>query len=125
MPIPDKGRDVDAVISDLQAKRANDVRWQDGRAFGMVYNGGPEAHEAAERAAALDAALRAEGLAGCAYDGGFFVTLDGGADPFATCERLQQHDVFVVPMPEGLRVGICAMKASDAPRFAAAYRASR
>ena len=79
----------------------------------------------AERAQALDAALKGEGLAGCAYDGGFFVTLDGGADPFATCERLQQRDVFVVPMPEGLRVGICAMKASDAPRFAAAYRASR
>jgi glutamate/tyrosine decarboxylase-like PLP-dependent enzyme len=53
VPIPDKGRDVDAVISDLQVKRAKDVRWQDGRAFGMVYNGGPEAHEAAERAAAL------------------------------------------------------------------------
>lgn len=75
----------------------------------------------AERAAALDAALKAEGFPGCAYDGGFFVTLDGGADPFATGERLQAHDVFVIPMPEGLRVGICAMKAADAGRFAAAY----
>jgi aromatic-amino-acid transaminase len=78
----------------------------------------------AQRAAAVDAALKAEGFPGAAYDGGFFVTLDGGADPAATCERMQAHDVFVVPMPEGLRVGICAMKAADAPRFAAAYAAS-
>lgn len=78
----------------------------------------------ARRAAALDVALREQGLPGCAYDGGFFVTLDGGADPFATCERLQAHDVFVIPMPEGLRVGICAMRESDAATFAAAYRAS-
>lgn len=78
----------------------------------------------ARRAAALDAALREQGLAGCAYDGGFFVTLDGGADPFATCERMQAHDVFVIPMPEGLRVGICAMREADAGKFAAAYRAS-
>jgi aspartate/tyrosine/aromatic aminotransferase len=78
----------------------------------------------ARRAAALDAALKAEGLPGCAYDGGFFVTLDGGADAFATCERMQTRDVFVIPMPEGLRVGICAMRETDVARFAAAYRAS-
>ncbi|AMW03703.1 pyridoxal phosphate-dependent aminotransferase [Gemmatimonas phototrophica] len=78
----------------------------------------------AKRAAAVDAALKAEGFPGAAYDGGFFVTLDGGANPSATCDRMQQHDVFVVPLPEGLRVGICAMKAADAPRFAAAYAAS-
>jgi aspartate/tyrosine/aromatic aminotransferase len=78
----------------------------------------------AARANALDAALKAEGLPGCAYDGGFFVTLDGGADPFATCEKMQAHDVFVIPLPEGLRVGICAMRAADAGKFAAAYKAS-
>jgi aromatic-amino-acid transaminase len=77
-----------------------------------------------QRAAALDAALRAHGLPGCAYDGGFFVTLDGGADPFATCERMQARDVFVIPMPEGLRVGICAMREADAARFAVAYSGS-
>lgn len=48
-----KGRAVDDVIADLQAKRDHDVRWQDGRAFGMVYDGGPGVHEAAERAAML------------------------------------------------------------------------
>jgi aspartate/tyrosine/aromatic aminotransferase len=78
----------------------------------------------AERATAVDAALKAEGFPGAAYDGGFFVTLDGGANPTATCERMQAHDVFVVPMPEGLRVGICAMKAADAGKFAAAYAAA-
>jgi aromatic-amino-acid transaminase len=78
----------------------------------------------ATRATALDAALRAQGLAGCAYDGGFFVTLDGGADPDATCEKMQAHDVFVIPLPEGLRVGICAMREADVSKFAAAYKAS-
>ncbi len=53
MPLSKTGRPVDEVIAELQAKRAGDVRWQDGRAFGMVYNGGPVVHEVAERAAAL------------------------------------------------------------------------
>ncbi|MFY7921315.1 MAG: pyridoxal phosphate-dependent aminotransferase [Gemmatimonas sp.] len=78
----------------------------------------------AERATAVDAALKAEGFPGAAYDGGFFVTLDGGASPTVTGERMQAHDVFVVPMPEGLRVGICAMRAADAGRFAGAYAAA-
>lgn len=78
----------------------------------------------ATRATALDAALKAEGFPGAAYDGGFFVTLDGGADPTATCERMQAHDVFVIPMPEGLRVGISAMNAADAGKFATAYAAA-
>ncbi|MEZ5167746.1 MAG: hypothetical protein R2695_15140 [Acidimicrobiales bacterium] len=47
------GRPVDDVIADLEAKRHGDVRWADGRAFGMVYDGGPGVHEAAERAARL------------------------------------------------------------------------
>jgi sphinganine-1-phosphate aldolase len=48
-----EGRPVDDVIADLRAKREHDVRWQDGRAFGMVYDGGPGVHEVAERAAML------------------------------------------------------------------------
>jgi glutamate/tyrosine decarboxylase-like PLP-dependent enzyme len=47
------GRPVDDVISDLLEKRRGDVRWEDGRTFGMVYDGGPGVKEAAERAAAL------------------------------------------------------------------------
>jgi glutamate/tyrosine decarboxylase-like PLP-dependent enzyme len=50
---PQKGRSVDEVIGELRAKRADDVKWSEGRAFGMVYNGGPSVHEVAERAAAL------------------------------------------------------------------------
>ncbi len=50
---PTSGRPVDEVIADLKRKRENDVRWQDGKAFGMVYNGGPSVHEVAEKAAAL------------------------------------------------------------------------
>lgn len=76
-----------------------------------------------ERANAIDAALKAEGQAGATWYGGFFVTLDAD-DGFAIAERLKEYDVFVVPMKTGLRVGICAMQASDAPRFAAAYSAA-
>jgi glutamate/tyrosine decarboxylase-like PLP-dependent enzyme len=47
------GRPVDEVIADLSAKRVNDVKWEEGRAFGMVYDGGPGVHEVAEKAAAL------------------------------------------------------------------------
>ena len=35
----------DEVLAALAAKRGRDVRWQDGRTFGMVYDAGPEAHE--------------------------------------------------------------------------------
>ncbi len=47
------GRSVEEVIADLEAKRVDDVKWSDGRAFGMVYDGGPGVHEVAEKAAAL------------------------------------------------------------------------
>jgi aspartate/tyrosine/aromatic aminotransferase len=73
------------------------------------------------RAMALHQALKAHQLPGVTWQGGFFVTLDA-ADPRAVCDRLKEEGVFVVPMPEGLRVGICGMKAVDAPRFAAAYK---
>lgn len=48
-----QGRPVDDVIADLTAKRSGDVRWSDGKTFGMVYDGGPSVHEVAERAARL------------------------------------------------------------------------
>lgn len=77
----------------------------------------------AERANAVDTALIAEGLAGAAWDGGFFVTLPT-PDSAAASSRLMQEGVFVVPIPEAVRVGICGLRASDAPRFAAAMRVS-
>lgn len=51
--LPQAGRPVDDVIADLEDKRSDDVRWEDGRTFGMIYDGGPGVREAAERAAAL------------------------------------------------------------------------
>ena len=77
----------------------------------------------AARADALDAALKAEGLPGAPWQGGFFVTLEV-PEPELVCERLQAHGVFVVPIPEGLRVGVCGLKTADAPRFAKALRES-
>jgi glutamate/tyrosine decarboxylase-like PLP-dependent enzyme len=43
----------DDVLSALVAKRAHDARWQDGRTFGMVYDGGADVHEVAQAAALL------------------------------------------------------------------------
>lgn len=48
-----QGRSVEAVIAELESKRQDDVKWSEGRAFGMVYDGGPSVHEVAERAARL------------------------------------------------------------------------
>src|SRR4051812_42052803 len=53
MRLPQQGLDKDAIIDALTAKRANDVRWQEGRTFGMVYDAGPSVHEVAEAAALL------------------------------------------------------------------------
>lgn len=50
---PERGRPTDAVLDDLAAKRAGDVRWRDGRTFGLVFNGGPDVHAVAERAAVM------------------------------------------------------------------------
>ena len=74
-----------------------------------------------QRATALDVALRNEGLAGAPWQGGFFITIET-AEPYTVCDRLQEHGVFVVPMPEGLRVGVCSLRVQDAPKFAQAVR---
>ncbi len=75
----------------------------------------------AARASALDAALGAEGLETLHWQGGFFV-MAPAADPDAACERLKGEGVFTVPLPEGLRVGLCGLRAAEAPRFAQALR---
>ena len=51
--LPQRGRPVGEVIAELERKRSGDARWEDGRTFGMVYDGGPSVREAAERAALL------------------------------------------------------------------------
>jgi aspartate/tyrosine/aromatic aminotransferase len=71
------------------------------------------------RAKALDAALKAEGLAGSPWTGGFFIALRA-EDPAAVCASLKEQGVYVVPLPDGLRVGICGLPAAQAPRFAKA-----
>lgn len=53
MTFPERGRPADEVLAALEAKRARDVKWREGKAFGMIYDGGPGVHEVAERAAAL------------------------------------------------------------------------
>src|SRR5262245_66074420 len=53
MGLSDHGLSASEVVAALTAKRARDARWQDGRTFGMVYDGGPEVHEVAEATAAL------------------------------------------------------------------------
>jgi sphinganine-1-phosphate aldolase len=52
-PFTQHGRPVADVIADLVALRADDVRWKDGRTFGLVYDGGPSVHAVAEAAATL------------------------------------------------------------------------
>ena len=73
------------------------------------------------RADALDAALHAAGLGGAPWDGGFFVTLPM-ADAAGVSHRLMDDGVYVVPMRDGVRVGICGLTVADSDRFADAVR---
>lgn len=41
------------IVAALTTKRARDARWQDGRTFGMVFDGGDEVREVAEAVAAM------------------------------------------------------------------------
>jgi glutamate/tyrosine decarboxylase-like PLP-dependent enzyme len=41
------------VLRELEELRARDARWQDGKTFGMVYDGGSELHEVVEAVASL------------------------------------------------------------------------
>ncbi len=42
---------ADQVLAELEAKRHDDVRWDEGRTFGLVFDGGAEVRDVAERAA--------------------------------------------------------------------------
>ena len=50
---PDRGRPSDDVLAELAGKRTDDVRWRDGRTFGLVFDGGPSVHAVAEQAAVM------------------------------------------------------------------------
>src|SRR6476620_9411121 len=43
----------DAILEALAGKRARDARWQEGRTFGLVFDGGQEVHDVAEAAAVM------------------------------------------------------------------------
>ena len=75
----------------------------------------------AARAMALDEALASEGMKPVHWTGGFFVCVPV-ADPEATCRRMKAEGVFTVPLPEGLRVGLCGMRAAEAPRLVQTLR---
>jgi glutamate/tyrosine decarboxylase-like PLP-dependent enzyme len=53
VPLPDAGWTRAEIVETLTALRADDARWQDGKTFGMVYDGGPEVHEVVEDVAKL------------------------------------------------------------------------
>ena len=53
MSLPERGRDHDEILEQLETLRADDAKWRDGRTFGLVYDGGPEVHAIAESAAAM------------------------------------------------------------------------
>ncbi|MDG1876091.1 MAG: aspartate aminotransferase family protein [Acidimicrobiales bacterium] len=53
MSLPERGREHDEILGQLETLRANDAKWRDGRTFGLVYDGGPEVHAIAEAAASM------------------------------------------------------------------------
>ena len=75
----------------------------------------------AARAQALDVALESEHMQPLHWQGGFFVAVPA-KDPEAVCGRLMAEGVFTVPLPEGLRVGLCGMNTTEAPRLARTLR---
>jgi glutamate/tyrosine decarboxylase-like PLP-dependent enzyme len=53
MRLPDDGLNDDEIIAALTAKRARDARWQDGRTFGLVFDGGPDVRAIADEVATM------------------------------------------------------------------------
>ena len=53
MTLPEHGMSKAEVVAALESARAGDVRWQEGRTFGMVYDAGPEARDVAHVAAEM------------------------------------------------------------------------
>ncbi len=51
--LADDGLALPEILDTLTAYREGDVRWQEGRTFGMVYDAGREAHEVLEAVAAM------------------------------------------------------------------------
>jgi sphinganine-1-phosphate aldolase len=52
-PFPEHGQPTPEILDALKAKRVRDARWDQGRTFGLVFDGGPDVHEVAEAVAAM------------------------------------------------------------------------
>jgi sphinganine-1-phosphate aldolase len=53
VPLPSQGLPRAEIVDTLAGFRENDVRWQEGKTFGMVYDGGPELHAVVEAVAQM------------------------------------------------------------------------
>ena len=53
MELQEFGRSSDDILATIASKRQGDARWQEGRTFGLVYDGGPEVHAIAEAVARI------------------------------------------------------------------------
>ncbi len=53
MTLPEHGMSKAEIVAALESARAGDVRWQEGRTFGMVYDAGPTAQAVAHAAAEM------------------------------------------------------------------------
>jgi glutamate/tyrosine decarboxylase-like PLP-dependent enzyme len=51
--LPEQGLSDGEILDALTAKRAHDVRWREGRAFGLVFDGGEEIHDITEKVAVM------------------------------------------------------------------------
>jgi aromatic-amino-acid transaminase len=76
-----------------------------------------------ERVAAFNREAQRAGLAYPRYDGGFFATVFT-PEAQAVGERLRREGVFVVPVDGGVRLGLCAVPASDVPALVGALAAA-
>jgi sphinganine-1-phosphate aldolase len=53
MSLPEHGVPKEQLLAELTALKVDDARWQDGRTFGLVYDGGPSVHAVAAAASDL------------------------------------------------------------------------
>jgi sphinganine-1-phosphate aldolase len=51
--LPDQGLGQDEIVATLSDFRQGDARWQDGRTFGLVFDGGDELHRVVETVASM------------------------------------------------------------------------
>ena len=75
------GLAASAVFDELEARRTNDVRWREGRAFSLAYYAGPEAAAVAVLAGGVGLAVVAmafPGLRALLPAGAAMLTLDTG-----------------------------------------------